>query len=204
MWGTIANWASAVGTVAAVVVAIVLWREDRFRERTEAARLRTERMERLVVSLREEIAQAVKGAERNQRAAERILGLIGEGQGPAVSGGRIAPGTLAIPDGVIYRAVVADLGYLPTSILSELVKFYTYAGDVVRTAELAPSWRDGYATLIALSPRVRMSGNALLLMLEKFAGADFSPAANVKLTEQEMRDIACRSGYPPDELPVDA
>src|SRR5665213_383081 len=200
-------WVQAVGSVAAILVAVWLpaWqRRNALRDTaTDRSSENTEHLRRLISGLRAEINEALDSARRRQESIEAALKTIAEEVAKGVvvkNSGPIGAGTMTITDAIIYRQVAAEIGRLPPELIRSVVKFYALTLDIGRVAEGASSALDAYKSVVINMPRVRMHAALLISTLDKFEESGFLATADIRPTPEEVRILAAQVGYPFDDV----
>jgi hypothetical protein len=198
----LASWIEAGATTAAVVVALGLWQVDRGREKRAEARRKKEHLRRLVTGLRVEVQQAVAASERQQTVCEQTIAGIRETLqkgGKVIERAPLRPGSLSVTDGIIYRAIAAELGSLPARVIEQVVSFYTHVFEIGRLVDLG-STIAAFELVVSLAPRARMAGLLLVRLLNKYEESDFSPDVDFGVPADEMKTLAQKANYDLDEV----
>lgn len=207
MSATAAAWVQAIGSIAAILVAVAVpWWQRRAALRDSAinrARQEREHLKRLCAALREEIRAASAAAEMRQTAIDetfeqleqaRQMGAIIKESGP------IQVGSLTLSDATIYTQLAAELGQFPPPLIKSIVSFYSLTIDIGRQADGAPTAIEAYVNIRSSLPRVRTYAAMLVRSLEKFEEADFAGSADTNPMPSEIRKFAAAAGYPLDEI----
>lgn len=194
-----ASWLEAIGTLAAVVTAVVLWRMDRTRERETFARTEQERVRRMAVALRAEIESAAKVAKRQQSTIADTLAAIAGAvqQGAQISNrGPLAAGSMALTDATVFQAMAPELGRLPDEMIRKTIDLFTFARDLERLVMIGADPIVAFRQIAALLPRFRMVAGMLLRVYDRFLAAACSENADLNLPKEELLAIAKEVGYP--------
>ena len=197
------TWLGGIGSVGTAIIAVWLWRKDRSNEKEQQIAEQKERLRRLVVGLKAEIAAAVEVAAMRRTSVDHTLSQLAEAkaQGASIAGGGTLPaGSMALTEAILYRSVAADLGRFPPEIIRRTVSFYTHAQEIERVTSLSNSAAQAFQTLQTMLPRFQMNGSVLIASLEKFERDNFDEKANVLFSREEMQALADRVGYPLAEV----
>jgi hypothetical protein len=211
---TAAAWVQAVSAVVAVCVSIVtivvaVWIPARQRSKSiedaqkERTRQEKEHLRRLCAGLRAEVVAAQDVIKYREFSAGQVTKLVEEGEkrGAKVIGNtKITPGSMTISDAIVYRQLAAEIGRLPPELTKTIVKFYADAFEVSRLADGAPSTQQACDVITSLATRLKMGAVMLLKTLDKFEAADFLANANIRLTQNDIRQLAAETGYPLEQV----
>lgn len=196
-------WVQAVGSTVAILIAVfVPWwqrRKSLFDAACDRARQERRQLQRMVAGLREEIRAASDAAGRRQEAISETFRQLDEAVkrgGTLKMTGPIQPGSMALTDGTIYRAVAAELGRLPTELIKSVVTFYSLVLDMSRTADGSPTAVEAYQSFLPSLPRARTYAAIVIRTLDKLEEAQFSTNANILPTGEEVCQFAAKFGYP--------
>jgi hypothetical protein len=199
-------WVQAVGSVLAILVAVLLpaWQRSKSLRDAAADHARQERehLHRLTTGLRAEINAALVTADRHETVITPGLQQLQEmrERGAIIKNDPIHPGSMSVTDAILYRQIAAELGRLPPKLITSVVLFYTLALDYGRIADAASTAEQAFTHLQSLAPRLKMYGARLIKTMEKFEAAGFALDADIEPTPAELRTIAAQVGYPLDEV----
>lgn len=200
-------WVQAIGSVAAIFVAIWVPARQRKNSLRDAAAERSlenvEHLRRLTAGLRAEINEALDAARRREEAINGALAAVAEAVAAGAQvkrSGPITPGTMTITDAIIYRQVAAEIGRLPPDLIRSAVKFYALAFELVRVAEGASSALDAYKSVRGNLPGLRMHAALLIATLDKFESSGFVLTADIRPSRDEIHALAAKVGYPLDAV----
>jgi heme exporter protein D len=199
-------WFQAIGSIIAIVVAIVVpwWqRHNALHDaRTERARNDKDHVKRLCAALRAEFAAAREAADRQQHAATIVLQGAAKAreQGLKVREEPIARGSMVLTDAIVYRQIAAELGRLPPSLTERIIRFYAYALEMGRMADASPTAEQACENLLGLAPRLRMNAAWLVSTLDRFEAADFDLQADLNVPPSELLALAREAGYPIEQI----
>lgn len=200
-------WVQAVGSVIAILVAV--WVPARQRSNSlrdaiaERERQRKEHLKRVTAGLRAEIGAAIEASDRQQFTIDRTLKRLKEAQRKGMEikdTGPIPAGSMMLTDAIVYQQIAAELGQLPTELVTSIVTFYTFALELGRIADHSSNAANAYQTVRPLLPRLRMNAAMLIRMLEKFESSGFDPNSKIQSMPEEIRELAAKVGYPLDEI----
>jgi uncharacterized membrane protein YccC len=199
-------WVQAVGTVLAILVAVLLPAWQRSKSLRDAAvdheRQEREHLHRLTTGLKAEINAALVTAHRHETVVTPGLQQLEKqrARGAIIKNDPIHPGSMSVTDAIIYRQIAAELGRLPPPLITSVVLFYTLALDYGRIADAASTAEQAYTHLQSLAPRLKMYGARLIKTMEKFEASGFRLDAQIEPTSAELRIIAAQVGYPLDDI----
>jgi len=198
-----AAWVQAIGSIATVVTAVVLWRLDRRRVAQDVERQTKEHLRRVIAGLRAEIESALTAAEVQEQTIKgglaKLAVVLQRGQ-QVISHGQIPPEAMAVTDGIVYRAVAPEIGRLPPEIIESVTQFYGIARAVERMAAIGGSPLGKFEGALQMLPRLRMLGAWAIKSLDKFCDAGFAEGADIRLTDDEICALAKEVGYPLDQV----
>jgi len=194
----LAAWVQAVGSVAAIVWAICLWRFDRKRIKDDQRQQEKSSIARLIAGLREEIQVAIEAVEMQQTVATGVVKRMQNAHvvGNVTNNGPVALESLRFSDGIIFRAMANEVGRLPAQLITEVVSFYAFLATAERSASISPTASGAMELIADLAPRLRMKGSVARKLLDNFAAADFDPSINIKPSREEFLALAKEVGYP--------
>jgi hypothetical protein len=203
MSSTAAAWVQAVGSVAAILVAIyVPWRQRR-NASAEREQLETQRLQHLIAALRAEITSAQSAADRWGATINQTLAGLRRAQTQGVTivnNGPIQPGSLTLTDAILYKEVAGELGRVPPDLVERIVQFYSLTFDMGRIANGASTATRAYEEVLGMLPRFKMNAALLILTLDKFQKSGFRTDVDLHLTADEARRLATETGYPLDDV----
>jgi alkylation response protein AidB-like acyl-CoA dehydrogenase len=210
MTEAIASWieagatvVGALGTLAAVIVAVVSWRIDRHQERVERALADRQRAQHMIVALGAEIEGALKAAHRQKTTIDQTIAqveaAVAKG-GEVKDGSRIDPTAISVTDAIVYRALAPEIGRLPPEIIRQTTSFYHFAREMERVAMVGGPIMNLFQQLTGLLPRLLLQGELVLLIYQRFGEADFRADTDLKLKKEEMIALANAVGYPIEEI----
>jgi heme exporter protein D len=200
-------WVQAVGTIVAILIAVLVpwWQRRNVLKdaATDRALREKEHLRRLTAGLREEIRAASDAATRRESAIKCTLAKLEKAlKGGAVlkETGPIQPGSLSLTDGTIYRQIASELGRLPPELIKAVVSFYAGALEIDRISNSAPTALQAYQSVLPMLPRAKTYAAIVVRTLDKFEASDFATDADIRPTPQEVRDFSVAAGYPLDDI----
>jgi hypothetical protein len=204
-----AGWVQAVGAVLAILLAIAIPFFQHRRERKTAIKKRAQEeidfLRRLVPAIRAEVVAAIEAAGLQERAIGPALNALEKAikAGQTIVDGPPIRAGMTFTDGVIYRAVAAEIGRLPAALVVQVVNFYGRGEQISRLADAARTASESYANILPIIPRFRMSGILLIGILDKLEAANFNPTIDARLNREEIVVAARKVGYPLERIAAD-
>jgi hypothetical protein len=196
-----ASWVQAAGAIIAIAIAIgVPWLQRRHELRDakldDEVALK-ELRKRLTVSMRAEIQAILNSADVKSQAIESTFKKIDalKKVGKEIVERTKDPVALYFTDGVIYRAVAANIGALPPEVVSQAVQFYAYLGETQSFAATAGSQLQYFSIIRDQLPRLKMLAHWLLRVLDRFESAGFADGAVLVIPPVELVQLAELAGY---------
>jgi hypothetical protein len=200
-------WAQAIFAGLAIIGAVLItaWQRSSAQAdwRREQARQEKEHLRRLTVGLRAEIEAALQAARAQQEGLDQTLRQLADARDHGIAiatSGPIHPGSMAVTDAIVYRQIAGDLGRLPSEIIKWLVPFYAQALQRGRLADAAPQAVEAYKILSDSGSRLRLNAALVLRTLDKFEAAGFLVDADIRPTQEEIQELAAKTGYPLGEV----
>ena len=214
----IAVWAQGAATVAVFVAIVRLRRADRAEEaerrrrageqsgQRAAARAVDRRLGRcrpLVAALRAEIAAALDAATTRYESVNRLDREIKNSiaLGKVVDLAPLRFTSLGITEAVAFKALGADVGLLPPTLLGGAVTFYNRVAELNRALATVKTVQQQIWLLQESIPRIRVDGHVLLAQLDRFEAAGFDDAADLQLSDAELAAFAAKAGPGPEKVP---
>jgi hypothetical protein len=160
---------ATAASVPSITVPAWQSRNDQNDAKKERAREAKERLQRLVAGLRAEVNAAIDAARMHRETAEQTLAhtAIARQAGQTVVENTLPPGSIALTDAVVYRALAPELGHFPAEIVGHIVLFYSNVFNVERLVGISNSTASALEMMIGFAPRVQMNGTILIEMLRQ-------------------------------------
>lgn len=193
-----ASWAQVIGTFVALAIAIAVpaaqhRMDERRRQKEQRDHSRTARQQ-IVAALTAEIEATDRILEAKVKTIEMVLAAVEKGEGTKdLSKHPSHP--LWISDRVVYKAAASNLGLLPADIVASVVRYYAEIGQAEDTAAYTTDLLTMFRAIKPTLPYVRMRGEILRRELEKYGNCDFSDVPDLKLTIDEIKLAARKTGY---------
>ena len=212
MWVSLSDpaapaWVQAIGSILAILIALVVpeWQRRRALQdaATDRGRQAKEHLCRLTVALRAEIGAASEAAGRREAVITSVLSNVQQALRAGASvkeTGPIHPGSLSLTDATIYKKIASEIGRFPSGVIKAVVDFYSGALEIERVADGAATALHAYEAVLPLLPRFKVYAAIVVRTLEKFEASDFATDGDVRPTPSEIRQFAAAAGYPLDQI----
>jgi hypothetical protein len=202
----LAAWGQTIGALIAIVIAIIVPVRMHQVERCAARESDAEeaRLSRrhIASAIHADLTATIGALDVVEETMKHTMRQLEEARtlGQPIKNAPSYPGMAKINDGVIYKAVAADIGRLPPALMESIIEFYGRCTVIETLANSSDTIDRACDLIIPMIPRFKMGAEMIKMKIKLFEKAKYEMDADLTPSQQAILDAADRVHYPIREI----